>query len=279
MNKNAIQGRFWPSKHDGFTQINRVGQALSDSAPKGHPVVIKNSVILNLIQDLQCLLLPLRNSLRGRSRNKFGNYALFNERNDERGRYPAGRPIQYGMTPYLTFRGFTLIELLVVILIIGVLAAVALPQYQKAVMKSRFATLQLLGRTYERAAQEYIAANGEWPSNFSDLSIEPPAGLEMKNPTGGNCVQNEDFYCCLNSAVSGYQNSGITCGLQDYSLAYVYTYKSAANTATWNTRDCMAKQTNSVVNQVCAEYNTNRGTINLPTPTGHATGYYSYRMK
>lgn len=69
-------------------------------------------------------------------------------------------------------RAFTLIELLVVVLIIGILAAVAVPQYQKAVERSR-ATQAFVGlSTLYQAAESYLLANGEWPSSVNDLEID-----------------------------------------------------------------------------------------------------------
>lgn len=70
--------------------------------------------------------------------------------------------------------GFTLIELLVVVLIIGVLSAVALPQYQKAAAKSRGAQLYTAASGLGKAVQSYFLANGSWPENFDVLDLDFP---------------------------------------------------------------------------------------------------------
>ena len=71
-------------------------------------------------------------------------------------------------------KAFTLIELLVVVLIIGILAAIAVPQYQKAVEKSKSAQAVTMLKSVYQAAQEYYLANGAWPTSFADLSVTPP---------------------------------------------------------------------------------------------------------
>ena len=63
-------------------------------------------------------------------------------------------------------RGFTLIELLVVVLIIGILSGVALPQYEKAVMKSRYSNLMATVNALGAAEELYYMANGEYTDDF-----------------------------------------------------------------------------------------------------------------
>ena len=67
--------------------------------------------------------------------------------------------------------GFTLIELLVVVLIIGILAAVAVPQYQKAVWKSRASNMLTFTLDLATAQQTYFMTNGVYATQFDELDL------------------------------------------------------------------------------------------------------------
>ncbi len=164
-------------------------------------------VILNLIQDLQRLPLQLVNNLRGRypaGRSiKYGMTSLYNNGNNTY----AGDPRQNssGMTTLLTtacslprlrgkvaegrmrghLNGFTLIELLVVVLIIGILAAIAVPQYKKAVIKSQLTQALVIFDAYRKGIDLWVLANGLPTSRIlftGDESTGMHAALDIDVP-------------------------------------------------------------------------------------------------
>ena len=71
-------------------------------------------------------------------------------------------------------KGFTLIELLVVVLIIGILSAVALPQYEMAVKKSRMTQIYTLAADAKREAELFYLANGRYPTSFLEMDVQIP---------------------------------------------------------------------------------------------------------
>ena len=89
-------------------------------------------------------------------------------------------------------KAFTLIELLVVVLIIGILSAIALPQYQKAVYKARATEAMIMIKALANAQEVYYLANGEYTNDLSELDIEIPT-----NQIGGNLFTDKYSYACV----------------------------------------------------------------------------------
>ena len=141
-------------------------------------------------------------------------------------------------------KAFTLIELLVVVLIIGILSAVALPQYEKAVVKSRYATLKFLTRAIADAEERYYLANNEYTNDFDDLDVQTPAFTsETKWDNNERSYRYFDWGDChLTSKVV------VTCENSAAQMRYQIRFLHSGNS-----QECVARNTDlsSVQNQIC----------------------------
>ena len=138
-------------------------------------------------------------------------------------------------------KAFTLIELLVVVLIIGILSAIALPQYKKSVIKARFAEAMTNLHTLNEADKVCKLEKGQ-DCNITELAVTPP-GTETAAICGGHddisyetehfiyagadngcddkvlaLYKDEDVCICLTE--NGFNMDVISCGGEETTMDY-----------------------------------------------------------
>ncbi len=147
-----------------------------------------------------------------------------------------------------TTHGFTLIELLVVVLIIGILAAIAIPQYRISVAKSQLATVKNLVKSIQEAQDIYYTANGKYATALEELDVSYPNSSDERNTSSSFYYKN---YRCFIQDTQTICNIQTNIGILGYQQTYQFAEGSELTPP--GSRRCTAFTTDltDLANKLC----------------------------
>ena len=155
-------------------------------------------------------------------------------------------------------KGFTLIELLVVVLIIGILAAMALPQYFRAVERSRMTEAVTLLSNIDQSQQRKWLQINKYTSNLDAIDVVPSgatgASFYTKKPGGTPATNAQGFQIKLGTTgLTSYGAASATAvrvtGTSCTTPQYRYSLRKFYN---GNSVTCLASNTEG--KQLCIDF-------------------------